>query len=251
MQKKLFMLFVAVLVAATTTTSTAQDKKDEHAKKVYPSFLTKNDVADGSKYLPAPPDTASTLFWGDYAQYQWGKAQRATARGEQARIDAEMDCESVLRGFAPAIGITITEAAMPETYKLLNYTESDLCNGTSKAKKHWMRKRPFVQFGEGTLVPEEEESHRNSGSFPSSHSATGWGIALMLVELFPDCQDAILKQGWEFGQSRVIAGYHYQSDVDAARLAAAAVIARLHADEGFQKQLAKAKKEIAKLTVNR
>ena len=49
------------------------------------------------------------------------------------------------------------------------------------------------------------------------------------------------------GQSRVICGYHWQSDVDAARLISAAVVARLHAEPAFQEQLAKAKKEFAKL----
>ena len=69
----------------------------------------------------------------------------------------------------------------------------------------------------------------------------------MLAEINPARQDAILKRGYEMGQSRVICGYHFQSDVDAARLVAAAVVARLHANDNFMKQLEKAKKEFAKL----
>ena len=88
-----------------------------------------------------------------------------------------------------------------------------------------------------------EERYRNTYSYPSGHSATGWCIALVLAEINPERQEAILKRGYEIGQSRVIAGYHYQSDVDVARLAGSAVVARLHADEKFQRQLAKAKKE--------
>ena len=74
-------------------------------------------------------------------------------------------------------------------------------------------------------------------------------MALVLTELLPERAELILKAGYEYGQSRVIAGYHYQSDVDAARLAASACVARLHADENFQKQLAKAKKELQRLRV--
>ena len=59
-------------------------------------------------------------------------------------------------------------------------------------------------------------------SYPSSHAAAGWAVALVLSELNPDRAEPILKRGYEYGQSRVIAGYHYQSDVDAARLAASA-----------------------------
>ena len=49
------------------------------------------------------------------------------------------------------------------------------------------------------------------------------------------------------GESRVICGYHFQSDVDAARIVASAVVARLHANKAFMKQLNKAKAEFARL----
>lgn len=47
----------------------------------------------------------------------------------------------------------------------------------------------------------------------------------------------------EKAKSRVIVGFHFQSDVDAARIITPTMIARLHADEEFAKQLQKAKKE--------
>ena len=56
-----------------------------------------------------------------------------------------------------------------------------------------------------------------------------------------------MKRGYEMGQSRVICGYHFQSDVDAARLVASAVVARLHANENFMKQLEKVKKNLQNL----
>ena len=80
-----------------------------------------------------------------------------------------------------------------------------------------------------------------------SHTAIGWATALVLAEINIDRQNEILKRGFEFGQSRVICGVHYQSDVDAGRVVASGLVARLHADEGFCTQLAKAKKEFAKL----
>ena len=69
----------------------------------------------------------------------------------------------------------------------------------------------------------------------------------MLAEINVDRQNEILKRGYEMGQSRVICGYHFQSDVDAARLVASAVVARLHANDAFMKQLEKAKKEFESL----
>ena len=98
------------------------------------------------------------------------------------------------------------------------------------------------------LFLQKEPHYRNTGSYPSGHSATGWGIALVLSEINPARQEEILKRGYEIGESRVIAGFHYQSDVDNARLAGSAAVARLHADKSFMKQLQKAKDEFTRLS---
>ncbi len=52
------------------------------------------------------------------------------------------------------------------------------------------------------------------------------------------------------GQSRVICGYHWQSDVTAARLVASAIVARLHAEPTFAAQLQRAKTEFNALKNN-
>ncbi len=44
----------------------------------------------------------------------------------------------------------------------------------------------------------------------------------------------------------MICGYHWQSDVDAARIVGSAVVATLHTNPAFQQQLQKAKDEFAK-----
>ena len=54
----------------------------------------------------------------------------------------------------------------------------------------------------------------------------------------------MLQRGHAFGQSRVICGVHWQSDVDNGRVMGAAAIARLHADPRFTAQAALARGEI-------
>lgn len=46
-----------------------------------------------------------------------------------------------------------------------------------------------------------------------------------------------------YGESRVIVGAHWQSDVDAGRLAAAAAYARMHTSERFLEQMQLARQE--------
>ena len=83
-------------------------------------------------------------------------------------------------------------------------------------------------------------------SYPSGHTTLGWTSALILCEIDPARQDALLKEGFEYGQSRVIAGFHWQSDVDAARVVASAAFARLHTSKAYLKQLKKAQKEFGR-----
>ena len=81
-----------------------------------------------------------------------------------------------------------------------------------------MRLRPYVYYKEGTLIPEKEEKHAGEGSWPSGHTSLGWTTALLLIDINPAATDGIMARAYEHGQSRVIVGYHWQTDVDAARL---------------------------------
>ena len=72
----------------------------------------------------------------------------------------------------------------------------------------------------------------------------------MLSEINPERQDEIMTRGYEMGQSRVICGYHWQSDIDAARVVASAVVAKLHSNQKFNEQLNKAKEEFRRISVN-
>ena len=136
----------------------------------------------------------------------------------------------------------------PEIFTLIVHMKEDAGDlSTRHAKMHYMRKRPFAYFKEDTPLLDQQRGLANNGSYPSGHTAIGWATALVLSEINPSRQDEILKRGYEMGQSRVICGFHFQSDVDAARMVAAAVVARLHADKDFNKQLRKAKKEFRKL----
>ncbi|HEX5378317.1 MAG TPA: phosphatase PAP2 family protein, partial [Phenylobacterium sp.] len=87
---------------------------------------------------------------------------------------------------------------------------------------------------------------KTNASYPSGHSMVGWSWALVLSELAPDRADGLLAAGRSIGDSRVICGVHYQSDVEAGRTLSAAMVARLHADPQFEADLAQARAELAK-----
>lgn len=247
MKKNLLTITILMLTMVVATAAQQAQPVDTTNSKnsSWPSFLTGAQRPNGTLYLPPPPAFESQAFVADIIAYHQAKALRDTPRGKQAIVDAGITTQDIMEGVSPYFGLTLSEQDTPQTFLLLQRVITDGSGATSKAKRHYKRLRPFLYFNEPTLIPEEEATH-HTPSYPSSHAATGWTVALVLAELNPSRQEHILKWGYDYGQSRVIAGYHYQSDVDAARLAASAVVARLHADEAFQKQMAKARKELAK-----
>ena len=86
---------------------------------------------------------------------------------------------------------------------------------------------------------------KTKSSFPSAESEIGWGIALILTEIAPTKANDILTLGYRMGESGIITGQHWATDISAARIMAAGVVAGLHASPEFKSLLEKAKKEYA------
>ena len=59
--------------------------------------------------------------------------------------------------------------------------------------------------------------------------------------------NSVLRRGFEYGRSRIIAGYHWATDVQAARIVAAYTLIRLQRDPRFQTLLDSARAEYARL----
>lgn len=238
-QKKMMLLAFSLL--AMVTVGHAQESEQQY-------FLKPADVANSLNLLPPPPQPGSAYFDYDEAQYRWGKMQRITPRGKQAFEDSKLGGAGLSNAFSEAFGVKISKEGTPEIYRLITRMQEDAGDlATRDAKNHYMRMRPFMLFGEQSLTPDDEKWLAGNGSYPSGHTSIAWATALVLAEINVDRQDEILKRGFECGQSRVICGVHYQSDVDAGRIVASALVARLHADAAFTGQLAKAKKEFARL----
>ena len=212
------------------------------------TYFTIDEMPNGVAFLPAPPDTTSTKFINDIAQYMWGKTLRNTERGQEAIDHIVTNVSEMATLFSKPFGMTISREATPAIYKMLLKAVPTIRLSATRPKETYMRKRPYVRMNESTPVPEEEEELRNSGSYPSGHTIRGWGMALLLAEINPAAQDALLKLGYEWGKSRVILGYHWQTDVDAAITLASASYARLHTSQEFLDDMAKAREEYARLS---
>jgi len=97
--------------------------------------------------------------------------------------------------------------------------------------------------GQPTCSPDYEERLRDSGSYPSGHTAIGWSWALILTEIAPERASEILQRGRSYGHSRLVCNVHWYSDVVQGQALAAAVLARLHKHAEFVDDLTQAREE--------
>lgn len=223
-------------------------KAQDDPKRAEPYFSTR-EMPDLMKILPPPPDSIIHKFTYDVAQYMWGKeVRRDPVRGRIAVLDAEFSLDYIIQEFSGPFGLQISYEETPEIYKVLRDGTNTCDKITAVPKMRYMRRRPFMVFNEPTATPDKEPSLRRNGSFPSGHTVLGWSAALILTEINPAAADTLMARGYMYGESRVIVGAHWQSDVDAGYLAATIAYAKLHTSDRFLEQMQKARDEFKRLT---
>ena len=212
-------------------------------------YFSVEEMPDLIKCLPAPPDTVGIDFAHDIMRYMWGKTQRCdSVRAALVFRDAVWNYDSLFAVFSVPFGLEISKEGTPDIYKYLVNSLSTIDQTRVKPKAYYHRKRPFERFHEHMLTRYEEAELSGEGSYPSGHSQRGYAAALLLSEVNPTNADTIMARGYMYGESRVIAGAHWQSDVDASRLCASIGFARLHTSPAFLEQLDKAQIEFKRLT---
>lgn len=211
-------------------------------------YLPVEQMPDLIKCLPAPPAFDSPEFAYDMMRYTWGKQQRLNPeRAAIARRDAVWSYEALVAEFAVPFGLEVNREATPEIWKLLetSLTTTDAIRVAPKA--HYLRQRPFERY-EDKLLTDEEDELRGEGSYPSGHTMRGWMCALLMAEIAPEHADTLFARGWMYGESRVIVGAHWQSDVDASRVAASIGYCALQGSPEFREQMRRAQAEYKEKT---
>ena len=208
-------------------------------------YFSIDQLPDLVKCLPAPPDTTSLDFAHDVMRYMWGKEMRGHAeRAAVAERDAIWNLDTLAAIFSEPFGLKIDKEDTPEIYNAFVRGVKTIELIRIRPKAHFMRKRPFDRFQEHMYTVWEEDELRGEGSYPSGHTIRGWAAALILAEINPAAADALYARGWEYGESRVIVGAHWQSDVDASRPAASIGYSLLQTSHEYRRQMDRARWEL-------
>ena len=201
-------------------------------------------MPDVVQIVPAPPQDPSSGFDHDILRYMWGKQQRKDSLCLQMAIrDAIWSLDTTLVILGEPFGLKISKEDTPAIYEVLTRGVTTIENIRFRPKAHYFRIRQFAYFQEPSIVPQDDEWLATEGSYPSGHTIRAWACALLMAQINPDSAEAVFARAWQSGESRVISGCHWQSDVDASRPVAGIGYSRLQTSEEFQQDMARAREE--------
>ena len=216
---------------------------------VVSGYLKPEQRPDHTVFLPPPPAPESVLGTADMAVYRATRALEGSARWRLAAHDADIAQRDLFADFKCSLGVDLGAVQAPAATRLLTRASADLFPLIGASKEYYKRPRPYlVEKAPLCIVPSEELTR--GGAYPSGHAAAGWLYALLLAEVAPDHTAAILGRGRAFGESRVVCGVHYLSDIEGGRTLATALVAALNGSAEFAADLTAARSELGALRAN-
>lgn len=237
---------IAACLLGMTVPGIAADKPvaNAPAPRLGQGYLKNAAPPESIVLSPAPPAAGSVAQARDDEASKAGLALKDGPRWTLATQDADLFGPRATATMSCALGIDIGAQTTPRLDRLLRRVMADLGMSTSVIKRAYNRPRPFMVNGQPTCTPDWEPMLRKDGSYPSGHSAVGYGWSLILAELRPEYASRIVARGRAFGDSRRICNAHWLSDVEEGRIAATTIFARLNAEPAFQKDMKAVRAEL-------
>ena len=231
-------LATMLALAVAVTTLRADDQMAQPSRPVPTSqlhYLT-GKKPDAISLLAPPPLPGSPEQDADIAEVRM--VYHAATSNDIAAANSETKFS--VFNFTQVIGAFFQSNNLPKTAAFFERVQADAVAETDNAKDFYKRPRPYTtdpSLANGKL--------EKSFSYPSGHSTESMVLALVLADLFPDKQDAILAVARGIGWRRVEIARHYPTDIYAGRVLAQAIVKQLEKSDAFQKDSAGAKAEIA------
>ncbi len=188
------------------------------------------------KLLSPPPCDSCAQTKVELDELQTLQRNRSEAQVKHALADYEIS----LKQFIEGAGIEFDVAALAKCQPIFDRLSERTKSAAQHAKNTFCRTRPYNLPNSG-LKP--LESGKYSPSYPSGHTTYGTAVGAVLAHMVPEKRDAFYARSADYGHSRMIAGVHYRSDVEAGKLLGMEVAAEEFADgNAFKTMLPEATK---------
>ena len=200
-------------------------------------YLAANPI-DTYRILPPAPVAGTPRYDADRAVFRETRKLEGGPRWKLAQNDD--NSAAIMKDLSCAIGVEITAKNAPTLASLIPRVGRDSSRLTNLPKDAFKRQRPFLVDDGPVCIPKPD-----SYDYPSGHVTWSWTIGLIMAELAPDRATDILIRARAFGESRLVCGVHNLSAVEAGRTNGSIVVAALHGEAAFRKDLETARQEVA------
>jgi acid phosphatase (class A) len=190
-----------------------------------------------SNLLPPPPAAGSIAARHDLQVVLSTQQTRTAVDMAAAKADAD---RSVFR-FADVFGTSFQASALPKTAAFFTRTAELDKASVKEAKEYWQRPRPSLVSSQVHPLSKEKA---NDWSYPSGHSTFGYTSAVLLANMVPEQRAAIFARADVYAEHRIVMGVHFQSDVEAGRLAGTVIADDILRDPGYQADYQAARAEL-------
>lgn len=187
--------------------------------------------------VPVAPETGSPE---DHSDLTYSVAIQSTMSDYlQAEVNRLADFNVFT--FAEELGPKFNAEKYPKTAKFFKKLFRTIEAPKDYIKDHYKRTRPYLAHPK--QVKNFFTKPHGGYSYPSGHTTRSWTAALVLGELKPDRKDSLLLQAVKIGNSRIVGGMHYQSDIIAGRALGQLAFEELMKNKKFLKDLEELKEE--------
>ena len=192
---------------------------------------------DLTQLLSPPPANDSAQMKAELGEILTIQVTRTKAMEERAIADAE---ENAWR-FADVIdNPKFTKENLPKFTAFFDRIIETEAAVVDPAKNVWKRPRPHLYSDlVKPVVPLSK-----SGSYPSGHTTVGTLMGIVLSNMVPEKKTAIMARAWEYGHNRVVGGIHYQTDIEAGRIAGTVIAQTIMTHPDYKTEFEAAKAEL-------
>lgn len=214
----------------------------QDARAPLKGYLTADTMPDTVRVLPPPPPIGSGRALDDEAIFTNTRALAGSQRWALATSDANL--RQGPGYFACALGIELDAQNAPKLTRLFFRVAANSHDVVEPPKDHYGRPRPYADAPDAPTCEPKTEGLTKNPSYPSGHATLSWAWGLILAELAPDRATDIMMRARSIGESRIVCGVHYLSDVEAGRDDGAALVAAEHGSGEFRADMDAAREEL-------
>ena len=209
------------------------------------------DQLDSTALIEPPPEAGSEAARADLqAVVDAQRAAHAAGTTARAVADAMLDCQRVADVLTPALPAQGEGAA---AVGFATRAAKQASGAAGAPKRYWARPRPYMVSADVERLADVATDsplaiaggyERDHTSYPSGHTTFGTACAIVLARMVPEQSAALFARARLYGESRLIVGAHFWTDVDAGRRVGTAAAGVMLQNAQFQVDLRAARAQL-------